>query len=82
MLQAKRVDTKGRISLGLNYANALVILDQNDDGDLIIKRAEIIPANEAWLFKNKKAIQSVRKGLKEAKEGKFANDAPDIDVDI
>jgi hypothetical protein len=31
-----------------------------------------IPANEVWLFKNKEALESVQKGLKEASEGKIS----------
>ena len=29
-----------------------------------------IPAREAWLYKNKKALESVRQGLRDAKAGK------------
>ncbi|MEK7845968.1 MAG: hypothetical protein AAB257_03290 [Nitrospinota bacterium] len=34
--------------------------------------AEIIPSSEAWLYKNKEAFESVKRGLKDAAEGKVS----------
>ena len=31
-----------------------------------------IPASEAWLFQNKEALEDVKKGLKDASEGKIS----------
>ena len=31
---------------------------------------DLIPSSEAWLYKNKKALDSVQKGLKQAAKGK------------
>ena len=31
---------------------------------------ELIPPSEAWLYKNKKALESVQKGLKQAAKGR------------
>jgi hypothetical protein len=40
-----------------------------------LKRIEtvlnIIPPPEAWLYKNKKALESIQRGLKEAAKGKL-----------
>jgi hypothetical protein len=33
---------------------------------------ETIPPSERWLYKNKEALKSVHKGLKEASEGKIS----------
>lgn len=32
----------------------------------------LIPSSEAWLYKNKKALDSVQKGLRQAAKGKVA----------
>lgn len=32
---------------------------------------DLIPPSEAWLYKNKKALESVQKGLKQASKGKL-----------
>ena len=31
---------------------------------------DLIPSSEAWLYRNKKALESVQKGLKQADKGK------------
>jgi hypothetical protein len=31
---------------------------------------DLIPPSEAWLYKNKQALESVQKGLKQAAQGK------------
>ncbi len=33
---------------------------------------EIIPSSEAWLYKNKEALESIKRGLKDAAEGKVS----------
>ena len=33
---------------------------------------DIIPASEAWLYKNKDALEGVRRGLKDAAEGRVS----------
>ena len=32
---------------------------------------DIIPTSEAWLYKNKEALESVRRGLKDAAKGRI-----------
>lgn len=34
--------------------------------------ADIIPASEAWLYKNKEALESVSRGLKDAGKGRIS----------
>lgn len=43
---------------------------RNEDGQILLDPQVMVPAREAWLFKNKKALASVRRGLKQAAEGK------------
>ena len=72
----KTVDSKGRLTLGKDFARKLVLVDELADGTLTIAPAEAIPAREAWIFKNPKVRSSLRTGLRQASEGKFA-EAPD-----
>ena len=59
---------------------------QNASGQILLDPLVTIPAAEAWLYKNKEALASVRRGLKESAEGKtvkmpsFAKYA-DLDID-
>jgi hypothetical protein len=69
--QTVRPDAKGRITLGA-YAKGVSSyrIRQEKDGRLILEPYAEIPAREAWLYKNKKALESVRQGLRDAKAGK------------
>jgi len=40
------------------------------DGKIILEPMRAVPAREAWLYKNPKALASVLQGLKDAGEGK------------
>jgi len=78
-MTTKTVDGRGRITLGPRYANRLVIVREHEDGALEIIPAEAVPAREAWLYKNAKALEAVRDGLQEARAGRFA-EAPDLEA--
>ena len=54
---AKRIDAKGRLSLGPDYANLMVLIHENKAGDLVVQKADVVPSHEAWLYKNPKALQ-------------------------
>ncbi len=41
-----------------------------DEFDRVKKILNLIPSSEAWLYKNKKALESVYRGLKQAARGK------------
>jgi hypothetical protein len=77
----KMVDQKGRVSLGPRFAGSMVLIDDSNPDQIIIKRAVAIPAAEAWLYKNQAALESVRKGLAQARNGEFAVASPDLDGD-
>ncbi len=60
MTIAKKTDAKGRIALGLAYANLTLLLEKQRGG-VLLKRAAIVPEMEARTHKNKPAIASGRK---------------------
>lgn len=64
---------RGRVALGkalkdLQDPRFNVYLDER--GRIILDPQVSIPASEAWLYRNEKALNSVRRGLNEAVEGK------------
>jgi hypothetical protein len=67
---AKKLDAKGRLVLGPEFANITVLVERIGDGQFVIKTAEVVPVREAWLFKNKEALSLVEEGIVQAKEGK------------
>jgi hypothetical protein len=73
----RHVDSKGRLTLGEEFADATVLIEPHGAGEVIIKRAAVIPAREAWLYENQAALASVRRGLKQAAELRFVP-GPDL----
>jgi hypothetical protein len=60
------LDSKNRVSLTklLKYPEVeSVKATISEDGDIILKPMVSIPARERWLYDNKKALASVKKGL-------------------
>lgn len=70
---AKSIDERKRLTLG-NVLEGFerVQIFKNNQGDVLLKPLVEIPASEAWLYKNKKALTSVQKGLRQAAEGKIS----------
>jgi hypothetical protein len=77
----KIADSKGRIMLGSRFAGQMVLIDDSNPEEIVITPAVAIPAREAWLYKNEKALQMVRRGLEQAASGQFSDRAPDLDAD-
>jgi hypothetical protein len=79
-----RPDSRKRVTLGaalkdLDDASFNVYRDRR--GRIILEPQVSIPASEAWLFRNKRALESVARGLEQIKEsrviGSFAEYADD-----
>lgn len=68
---AKLVDSKGRITLDKIYAGSTMLVEQQKDGTVILRPAVTVPAREAWLWKNKKALGMVMRGLEGARKRQF-----------
>jgi hypothetical protein len=80
-MTTKLADSKGRIALGARFANVTFIVDDANPGQIVLKPAVAIPAQEAWLYQNQTAVDLVRRGLEQARNGKFSKTPPDLDAD-
>jgi hypothetical protein len=81
-MTTKTIDARGRLTLGPAFANRMVLVEELEGGIVQLIPAEAVPAREAWLFKNRKALASVLTGLEQARKGEFAAPpelAPDDD---
>jgi len=75
-----RVDSKNRISIGKTEGTKITSyrVYRNSSGQFILDPQVTIPAHEAWLYQNPKALALVKKGLAEAKAGKFIKPKEDF----
>lgn len=75
----KTADNKGRIALGAEFANKTFIIEKIDGTEMRIIEAAVIPQRELWLHKNQAAMESVQRGLEQAKQKRFAKQSPRLD---
>lgn len=71
-----RLDAKKRLTLGDAVAAAgagAFNIYRNAGGQILLDPVKAVPAAEAWLWENPKALAAVRQGLKESAEGKTVN---------
>ncbi|HEY4232555.1 MAG TPA: hypothetical protein VGM76_03960 [Lacipirellulaceae bacterium] len=80
-MTTRTLDSKGRLSLGSEFANRLVIVDDSDSTRIVITPATAVPTHEVWLYKNDAALKSVLLGLRQARGSEFVNNPPDVDAD-
>lgn len=73
------LDSKHRITLGGRLLKAVSQRVRKVDsyqvlvgkgGDILLRPSVSIPASEAWIYENPMVIGKIRKGLKEAAQGK------------
>ena len=72
-------DQRGRVTLGKEYANKTVIVEDRN-GDIVLKPAVVIPERELWLYKNPSAMKMVQRGLEQARQRKTVK-GPDLNAD-
>jgi hypothetical protein len=67
-----RPDSKGRITLGhlADGVSGFAVSFEKPNRIILVPYTEI-PAQEEWLYNNKVALAQVKRGLKDAKEGKI-----------
>ncbi|WP_017327710.1 hypothetical protein [Synechococcus sp. PCC 7336] len=81
-MTTKTLDSKGRVTLGAQYAGQTVDIDDSDPGCILIKPVVMIPAQEAWLYNNEIALHRVREGLNDARHSVFSSSPPDVEADM
>lgn len=64
------LDGKKRITLGklISKETTFFEVEKKPDGTLILKQKSDLPENELWIYKNKKALKSLKNGLKDMKK--------------
>jgi hypothetical protein len=81
MTKTLQTDPQGRLNLGKKYASSTFIVEVVDDEDLLLKKAAVIPERELWLLKDPKALESIHKGMEDAKNKRLTKlDSKEFDV--
>lgn len=69
-----RPDAKNRVTLGKALAglgdDVHFDVYRNAEGQIILDPRVSVPASEAWLYRDPEALAAVRRGIREAGEGK------------
>ncbi|MFH0764699.1 MAG: hypothetical protein V1927_06825 [Candidatus Omnitrophota bacterium] len=86
------LDSKHRITLGGRLQKLLMSKMKIDsyqvfvgkEGDILLRPTVSVPSNEAWIYRNTEVIGKIRRGLKEAAEGRIekADDLEDFLNDL
>jgi hypothetical protein len=70
----QKPDAKQRLSIGRAMAKGVSYdIYRNRLGQIVLDPVVTIPASELWLFKNKKALASVKRGLEDSAAGRTRN---------
>ena len=81
MTKTLQTDSQGRLNLGKRYASSTFLVEVIDDEELLLKKAAVIPEKELWLLKDPKALESVHRGMKDAKSKRLHKlDSKEFDV--
>ncbi len=71
MVEAQRPDAKKRLSIGQAMTKgAAYAIYRNSLGQIVLDPVVTIPASELWLFKNKRALTAVKRGLEDSASGR------------
>ena len=72
-VDTRTIDDRNRLTLGeLLKGSKRVRLYRNNRGEVLVQPVVEIPASELWLFQDKEALENVKKGLKDAAEGRIS----------
>ena len=73
------LDSRKRVPLGklLNGMSVVLFDAKIIDGKIVLEPMKVVPEREAWLYKNPKALASVKRGLKNAAKGEVVEFDPD-----
>ncbi len=69
-----RMDAKRRVTLGRLVSGQVTSFRvyRNAHGQIVLDPLVAIPAHEAWLFQNPRAVTMVRQGLEDARQGRLS----------
>jgi hypothetical protein len=75
LIEIQKTDAKKRLSLGsaVEEAGSIYNIYRNSLGQIMLDPVKAVPAYETWLFSNKPALASVKRGLEDSAAGRTKN---------
>jgi hypothetical protein len=61
--EVRKVDESGRLNLGLDKVGEQYVVNEADDGRILLAPVAVIPKRELWLYNNPEAMRTVLQGL-------------------
>lgn len=79
LVDTRPLDSKHRITVGGRLQKLMAGKMKIDsyqvfigkEGDILLRPAVSVPSSEAWIYRNPEVVGKIRRGLKEAAEGKI-----------
>ncbi len=70
--EIQKPDSKKRLSLGqaIDQPGVAYNIYRNRLGQIVLDPVKAVPAYEAWIFENKEAFESVKRGLSDSAAGR------------
>jgi hypothetical protein len=65
----RKPDEQGRISIGKEHAGETYEIQNQMNGDILLRPVVVIHKQEAWLFNNQEALASVKRGIEQVERG-------------
>lgn len=70
-VDTRTVDKRSRLTLGrLGAENRRFRISVSVRGEILLQPMEEIPASELWLYRDREALESVKRGLRDSAEGR------------
>ncbi len=75
LTEIQKTDAKKRLSLGavVEEAGSTYNIYRNSLGQIMLDPVKAVPAYETWLFENKAALASVKRGMGDSAAGRTRN---------
>jgi hypothetical protein len=75
LTEVQKTDAKKRLSLGsaVEEAGSVYNIYRNRLGQIMLDPVKAVPAYETWLFDNKAALASLKRGLEDSAAGRTKN---------
>ncbi len=68
-VELRRPDSAGRITIGKENKDKLYAVQHQPNGDILLSPVVIRHEREAWLYDDREALDSVRRGLEQSARG-------------